>query len=170
MPPSSKAKYQDICQRLRHNLRNNSKFKSAVLDLNEAFHDEPDITQPDPKEAYDNIVKIYEEGKYKGLKCLALFYYIIGDAHHQYAQDSNITETYSQARDMFSKSVQAGWKFSDEDDDVFFANQIALCYSKSCSTTEDREIFLRDVDKMINSCNYAKGPLHLPVLSIFTKV
>ena len=59
---------------------------------------------------------------------------------------------------MFSKSVQAGWKFSDEDKDVFFANQIAVFYSESCSTFEDRAIFLRDIDKMIKSCTYAKGP------------
>ena len=158
MASSSRKKYPDISQRLRHNLRNNSKFKSALLDLHLALHDEEDITQPVPKEAYDNIVKIYEEGKHKGLKCLALFYYVIADAHYKYAQDSNTNEAFSKAKEMFSKSVQAGWKFSDEDKDVFFANQIAVFYSESCSTVEDRELFLRDVDKMIKSCNYAKGP------------
>ena len=159
MASTSRAKYQDICQRLRQNLRNNSKFKSALLDLHLALHDEEDITHPAPKEAYDSVVKIYEEGKYKGLKCLHLFYYVMADAHYKFAQDSKTNEAFSKAKEMFSKSVQAGgWKFSDEDRDVFFANQIAVFYSESCSTIEDRELFLRDVDKMVKSCLNAKGP------------
>ena len=156
---TSKEKYRDIFQRLRQSVRNNSRFKAAVYEIHVALHDEPDITEPVPKEAYDQLIRFYQDGKYKGMKCLDLFYYIIADAHYQYAQYSNTPQMLNKAREMYSKSIQAGWKFSDDSRDVFFVNQIALYYSEtSKNSTEEREWFLRDVEKMIKSCSYAKGP------------
>ena len=60
------------------------------------------------KEAYENLVQIYQEGKHKGLKCLYLFYYTLADAHYQYAQDSNTNEAFSKAKEMFKQKCSSG--------------------------------------------------------------
>ena len=156
---TSRKKYQEIFLRLKQNVRNNSRFKASVEEIHIALHDEPNITDPVPREAYEHLIQFCQEGKYKGLKCLNFLYYVVADAHYQFAEYSKNPGMLWKVKEMYSKSIQSGWKFSDDSRDVLFVNQICLYYSETSKDTfEDREMFLRDVKKMITSCSYAKGP------------
>ena len=154
------ATYSELLQRLRQNVKNSNTFKSTLWEFHEKLHAEPDLTRPGPKAAYDDFVKIYGEGKYKGLKCLNFFFYTLADAHYQYVQHAKLDD-YSKAREMYSKSIQAGWKFSDEEQDIYFSCQLGMFYSNTLSSAdnpeENRNQYLRDMDKMVKSCNFAKG-------------
>ena len=155
-----RATYQRICQRIRHNVkvRNSNKFKVALRELHEKLAAEPNITKLAPKEAYENLIQIYEEGKPKGINCLGFFYCVLACVHKRYALDSNNNETYTKAREMFSKSIQEGLELSDSIDDVYYAQQIGVFSIHDSLTAEVGIPYVQDLEGMINSCINPKGP------------